>query len=219
MIIKYNVTGSDRKHLAFALGKITLWEPVYEKAPSFAYKVGNYIVDKTGAIICPTAATKVIIDRIVKLLKEEGFTPTDIIGDAFTISMPKDTLTPDALFRLRQIICSKATLFERAFQAKVISLHETDDKISFPWFTIYGEDGEAKAYTDFVFKLCNMAAERQRITAKPYVGDNDKFAMRLFLVQLNLKGEEYKQTRKIVLRYLDGNSAWRYGAPPKNESK
>lgn len=213
MIIRYNVTGNERKRLAFELGRITLWEPVYEKAPTFAYKVGNYTVDKTGAILCPTATTKPIVDRIVKLLKEAGFVPTDILGDALVISIPKDTITPDAMFRLRQIIQSKTTLFEHAFQTNMISLEETDDKISFPWFTVYGEDGEAKAYSDFVFALCRLAQERKRINAKPYDGKNDKFTMRLFLVQLNMKGEEYKLTRKILLRHLTGNSAWRDGSP------
>lgn len=211
MIIRYNVTGEERKRLAYELGKITLWEPVYAKAPTFAYQVGNYTVDKTGAVICPSGITKDVLDRFVALLKEEGFVPESIEGDALTISIPKETITPDALLRLRQIICNKAVLFERAFQANIISLEKSDDKISFPWFTVYGEDGEAKAYSDFVFALCRMAQERKRITAKPYDGNNDKFTMRLFLVQLGMKGDEYKQTRKILLRHLSGNSAWRNG--------
>ena len=213
MIIRYNVTGDERKRLAYELGKITLWEPVYAKTPTFAYKVGNYTVDKTGAITCPTGMTKDVLDKLVGLLKEEGFVSESVEGDALTISIPKDTVTPDALLRLRQIICNKAVLFERAFQTNVISLEESDDEISFPWFTVYGEDGEAKAYSDFVFALCRMAQERKRITAKPYDGNNDKFTMRLFLVQLDMKGDEYKQTRKILLRHLSGNSAWRNGTP------
>ena len=213
MIIRYNATGEGRKRLAYELGKITLWEPVYAKAPTFAYKVGNYTVDKTGAVICPTGMTKDVLDRLISLLKEQGFVPESVEGDALTISIPKDTVTPDALLRLRQIICNKAALFERAFQANIILLEESDDKISFPWFTVYGEDGEAKAYSDLVFALCRMAQERKRITVKPYDGNNDKFTMRLFLVQLGMKGDEYKQTRKILLRHLSGNSAWRNGTP------
>ena len=108
-------------------------------------------------------------------------------------------------------------MFERAFQANVISLEELDDKISFPWFTVYGEDSEEKAYSDFVFALCRMAQERKYITAKPYDGNNDKFTMRLFLVQLGMKGDEFKQTRKILLRHLSGNSAWRNGSPVGGE--
>lgn len=213
MIIRYNATGEGRKRLAYELGKITLWEPAYAKAPTFAYKVGNYTVDKTGAVICPTGMTKDVLDRLISLLKEQGFVPESVEGDALTISIPKDTVTPDALLRLRQIICNKAALFERAFQANIITLEESDDKISFPWFTVYGEDGEAKAYSDLVFALCRMAQERKRITVKPYDGNNDKFTMRLFLVQLGMKGDEYKQTRKILLRHLSGNSAWRNGTP------
>lgn len=217
MIIHYGVSGDERKRLAYELGKITLWEPLYAKAPTFAYKVGNYTVDKTGAITCPAGMTKDVLDRLIGLLKKEGFVSESVEGDALTIGIPKDTVTPDALLRLRQIICNKAALFERAFQANMISLEESDDKISFPWFTVYGEDGEAKAYSDFVFALCRMAQDRKRITQKPYNGDNDKFTMRLFLVQLGMKGEEFRQTRKILLRHLSGNSAWRNGTPVGGE--
>ena len=73
MTICYNVTGSERKRLAQALGAITLWEPVYAGAPTFAYKVGNYTVDKNGAITCPTSATQEMIDQIIAKLKEEGW--------------------------------------------------------------------------------------------------------------------------------------------------
>ena len=55
-----------------------------------------------------------------------------------------------------------------------------------------------------------------------YLGDNDKYAMRQFLVRLGLKGKEYKETRKILMRNLTGNGAWRDGVPPeraRTESK
>ncbi len=217
MIIRYNVNGKERKRLAQALGKITMWEPVYIGAPTFAYRVHNYLVDRTGAIECPPSVGKLIVDRIVELLREEGFVPVSIEGTALTIRIPKETVSPESINRLRQIIHSKAVLFERAFRTSVISIEESDKEICFPWFTVYGEDGESKAYTDFVIALCGMAEARKRITAKPYNGSNDKFAMRLFLVQLGMKGEKYKQSRKILLRYLTGNSAWRDGAPNRGE--
>ena len=217
MIIRYDVTGKDRKRLAKALSKITLWEAEYAGAPSFAYKVGNYTIDRNGAIECPSSATREVINRIINMLREDGFNATELVGDRLVITIPKDTISQDELVRLRQIILNKATLFERAFKTNVISLEDNDDKLSFPWFTVYGEDGEAKAYTDFVFALLNMAKQKKRIIAKPYDGDNDKFTMRLFLVQLGLKGEKYKNTRKILLRYLTGNSAWRNGVSHESE--
>lgn len=214
MTIHYNVTGSERKRLAQALGAILLWEPVYVGAPTFAYKVGNYTVDKSGAVSCPASASQEIVNQIIAKLKDDGFTPESVEGDAFTVSLPCDLFTPEALDRLREIIGGKAPLFSKAFQNEHISFEVEEDKLCFPWFHLHGLDGEAKAYSHFICALGKMARERRRITAKPYTGTNDKFTMRLFLVQLGLKGPKYKQTRKILLMNLSGNSAWKNGAPP-----
>jgi len=40
--------------------------------------------------------------------------------------------------------------------------------------------------------------------------ENDKFAMRIFLVRLGFVGDEYKTARKILLRNLSGNSSWKH---------
>lgn len=213
MTIHYNVTGQQRKKLAQALGAIVLWEPVYTGAPTFAYKVGNYTVDKDGSVSCPASATQDIVDQIIAKLKIEGFTPESIEGDALTIELPRDLFTTEAMERLREIIGGKALLFKRAFNAETISLDVQEDKLCFPWFHLHGLVGETDAYSYFVSALGKMARERQRVTAKPYTGTNDKFAMRLFLVQLGLIGPKYKQTRKILLMNLSGNSAWKNGAP------
>lgn len=219
MTIYYNVTGSERKRLAQALGAITLWEPVYAGAPSFAYKVGNYTVDKNGAVSCPASASQEIVDQIIAKLKEEGFAPESVEGDAFTVSLPCNLFTPEALDRLQEIIGGKAPLFSKAFQNEHISFEIEEDKLCFPWFHLHGLDGEAEAYSRFICALGKMARERQRITARPYTGTNDKFAMRLFLVQLGLNGPKYRQTRKILLMNLSGNSAWKNGAPEEHRGE
>ncbi len=210
MKLIYNVHGTERKGLAQALGKITLWDVVYLKAPSYAYKVGNYTIDRNGAIDCPASATREIIDRIAEKLGEDGFILDSIEGDPLTISLPQKLFTEDALDRLREIIGSKAPLFRRAFKAENITFDITEGKLNFSWFRTTGADGEFEAYSHFICALGKMARTRQRITAKPYTGDNDKFTMRLFLVQLGLKGPKYKQARKLLLQNLSGNSAWRY---------
>lgn len=219
MTIVYNVTGTERKRLAKALGAITLWEPVYAGAPSFAYKVGNYTVDKNGAVSCPASATQEIIGQIIAKLKEECFTPVSVEGDALSVSLPCNLFTPEALDRLREIIGGKAPLFRKAFQNEHISFEIEGDKLCFPWFHLHGLDGEVEAYSRFICALGKMARERRRITARPYTGTNDKFAMRLFLVQLGLKGPKYKQTRKLLLMNLSGNSAWKNGAPEEHREE
>lgn len=63
-----------------------------------------------------------------------------------------------------------------------------------------------------------MAREQTRVLDKPYDGDNDRFAMRIFMVRLGMKGAQYALARKLMLNHLTGNSGWRYGAPPKKEA-
>ena len=75
MNIICNVTGSERKRLAQALGAILLTEPIYSKAPTFAYVLGDYTIDKIGTIICPDSATPETVAEIIAKLTDEGFTP------------------------------------------------------------------------------------------------------------------------------------------------
>lgn len=62
--IYYDLEGQRRKDLVKALGEILLWEPKYLGAPTFSYEVGNYIVTKIGAIICPKAAQEKLPNRL-----------------------------------------------------------------------------------------------------------------------------------------------------------
>ena len=64
-----------------------------------------------------------------------------------------------------------------------------------------------------------MASEQTRILDKPYDGDNDRFAMRIFMVRLGMKGAAFALARKLMMKHLTGNSGWRYGAPPKGKAE
>lgn len=50
MEIHYNVTGPRRKELAAAVGNFIGMAPVYMKAPTYGFAVGNYIIDKNGTL-------------------------------------------------------------------------------------------------------------------------------------------------------------------------
>jgi hypothetical protein len=56
-----------------------------------------------------------------------------------------------------------------------------------------------------------MARNQKRITAKEKDADNEKYAFRCFLLRLGFIGAEYKADRKILLRNLSGNSAFKSG--------
>ena len=63
----YNVTGMRRKELVAAIGEFTGAEPKYKAAPSFAYEIGEYTVDKDGTLTGPENPA------LIESLKEQGF--------------------------------------------------------------------------------------------------------------------------------------------------
>jgi len=50
MEISYNVTGPRRKELATAVGDFIGTAPVYQKAPTYAFAIGIYIIDRNGTL-------------------------------------------------------------------------------------------------------------------------------------------------------------------------
>ena len=50
MEFKFNVTGQDRKRLVGAISELLNTPTKYLGAPTFAYEIGNYHIDKTGTV-------------------------------------------------------------------------------------------------------------------------------------------------------------------------
>ena len=74
------------------------------------------------------------------------------------------------------------------------------------------EEPELKAYDTFICKLCEMARNQKRVSAKEKEVDNEKYAFRCFLLRLGFIGAEFKTERKILLRNLAGSSAFKSGS-------
>ena len=233
MRINYNVTGADRKALVRAMVELLGEPPVYQGAPSFAYAVGGYRVDKDGMVSVPEDTAPEDIRKLVDALREKGFQPVEpaeqptAAADSnpaqadeedlrfLIIKVPRDGFTPETEENLRRIIASKAPLLKKALETDSLEIVFTEDALCFQWFTLHGIDGESDAYNRLVTAMCKMAKEQKRVVAKECVADNEKFAMRLFLIRLGFIGDEYKTARRILLRNLTGNSSWRSGHRPE----
>ena len=57
-----------------------------------------------------------------------------------------------------------------------------------------------------------MSKNQKRVNATEKEVDNEKYAFRCFLLRLGFIGEMYKKERKILLRNLNGSSAFKGGA-------
>ena len=215
--IRFTLESKQRPKLAQEIGNILGTAPHYERVPSCAYDIAGYRLDKEGVLHIPEGAEETAKDLILQL-RECGFQDdaeiteeVPVQQDKLTIVIPRESLTDMALENLQKITANKQTLFQRAFRTDSTEIEITEEKINFTWFP-YTEDGdEITAYTQFISRLCDMARDAKRVSSKPTETDNDKYAFRCFLLRLGFIGKEYKMARRILLRNLTGNSAFRYG--------
>ena len=54
-----------------------------------------------------------------------------------------------------------------------------------------------------------QAITQQRIQAKEITAENEKYAMRIWLLRLDMNGSEYKEERRILMENLSGHAAFR----------
>lgn len=139
--------------------------------------------------------------------------------DRFSISMSRDFFDERTLNKLDRTIENKGELFKMAFKTDDLSYKVTDDRVIFDWFPFSGESGEGLAYSSFIDLLTKSLKEQKRVNASKAQTENPKFAMRVYLIRLGMVGDEYKQTRKILLSNLEGSSAFRKGAPHNEDTE
>ena len=139
--------------------------------------------------------------------------------DRFSISMSRDFFDERTLNKLDRTIENKGELFKMAFKTDDLSYKVTDDRVTFDWFPFSGEEGEGLAYSNFIDLLTKSLKEQKRVNASKTQTENPKFAMRVYLIRLGMVGDEYKQTRKILLRNLEGSSAFRKGVPHNEDTE
>ena len=219
MEIKYNVTGARRKALVQAVSEIADWPASYSGAPTFAYEIGDFIVDKEGTLSFSDRTDSELVEKLLDGLAERGFELES--SDRLTIEMPREGFTDAALENLERLIASKAALIKKAVGADSLPIEQTKETLRFPWFAFDASPDEVKAYARLVGALCAMAKTLQRVNATPKeTVDNEKFAFRCFLLRLGFIGDEYKTERKVLLAPLSGNTAFKSGhrAPEVLES-
>ena len=222
--VDFNVTGSERKRLVTAISKFVATAPRYLGAPSFAYEVGCFTIDKYGRLSFDNLDAAV---GLVDELTDQGFisqesnlddeveetaTNANVSRDSnsgLTVSFPIDYLDPVALNNLHSIIGAKGILIRKALGIELLPVVVGVDQVSFPWFTEALSPDEVKAYSDFISALCKMAHDSKRINSREKEVENEKYAFRCFLLRLGFIGPDYKVDRKILLKRLHGSSAFK----------
>ena len=196
--------------------------------------MGAYVVDKNGTVHCPDDMDEAQITMLIRELAHDGFigerigepvkpaeqqiietprkvivTPTLESLDRLSVEMPKDGMTPTAMENLRRLVASKATLLNKALGTDSLPITEHADRIEFGWFRPTDDQTEITAYYQLVQGLCELARTQKRVSATEHETENEKYTFRCFLLRLGFIGRDYKESRRVLLKNLTGNSAFR----------
>ena len=212
MKIDFNLKGAERKELVKAISRITGIKAEYQGMPTTNFVIGDFTVTAEGALVYDD---KIDAGELLNELAEAGFEGTADKSegkelkvpepDILTIEMPADKVNTE---NLQKLLDAKGALIRKALGIDNLAFEIHEDRVSFPWFVDPAPD-HAMAYTQFIAAICKMSTEQKRVTAKVREVNNEKYAFRCFLLRLGFIGNEFKQSRKILLSNLDGSSAFK----------
>ncbi len=210
MILKFNATGPKRKELAGLISNFTGCESRYLGAPGFSYEIGRFVIDRNGNVETDYEPGSETVELLTEMLYDNGFVSEYDEGRGYKleVSVPRETLTDAQIENLRKLIAKKAELIKKALGADELPVVVTDERIVFPWFG-KADPATAGTYTVFITKLCALAKNAVRVNDGGKPAENEKDAFRCFLIRLGFIGEEYKADRKILLKNLEGSSAFK----------
>lgn len=221
--MKIILNATERKPLAALLGEYKNTKPQYLRTPSYGYQIGDLLLTREGNIEVPETMSQAEFDELLAILDAGGYhpketdfhlaegpeveaTPTEETG--LTITIPLDKVN---VGNLTNLLDAKGSLIKHALHIDDLRFELSEDSISFPWFSELPEPDEVHAYSALIASLCKMSKEQKRISATEKPVDNERYAFRCFLLRLGFIGDEYKTDRKILMRYLPGNSAFKGG--------
>ena len=233
--LHYTLAGEQRKQMAQVISEIIQEKAVYKRVPTCAYQIGSFTISKDGVLSWTEDTDAETVKGVVAGLQMMGFTtktelhiaeqndssekatsddsPEEDITDSnkMTVEIPLRLMDEATLANLDRIIEGKGNLIRKAIGADSLAYEVTDGKVLFPWFTLSGDADEALAYTQLISKLVEQARTAKRVTMKEKKVENEKYAFRCFLLRLGFIGDEYKTARRVLLKKLTGNGAWKSG--------
>lgn len=208
-------TKVTRKHVATAIAQHLDVDASYLGTPSLAFQIGTYTTLNRDWTISTTPQYADTIrafleDSPMVIVKDTG----EGVPDSLAIKVARDVHTQVVFERLGNMVASKARLIERATGVH-LHLDVSDSEV----VVVRGEATElspevAGAITQLVLRMIEHAQTASRVSPRESAGGNDKYTMRTFLLRLGMIGAEYKDTRRILMKNLEGSAAWR--TPPTN---
>ena len=148
--------------------------------------------------------------------KKEGINDKDITSfdmkhpDGFRVNVTQVEQMPRDMTSIRMNVRDFNEAYEllKSKGFVVVSGLEAD-KLSFTGFPLTKDPDRNSAFQQLACLMNRMAIEQKRIQAKVVNDDNEKYAFRIWLLRLGMRGDEYKAARKALMENLSGHAAFR----------
>lgn len=99
--------------------------------------------------------------------------------------------------------------YETEHGAALEGLKITTEKVTFTGFPTAPDREHLTAFAQLAVLMNQQAISQKRIQAKDVNDENEKYALRTWLLRLGMNGPDFKETRKILMENLSGHAAFR----------
>ena len=99
--------------------------------------------------------------------------------------------------------------YETEHGAALEGLKITTEKVTFTGFPTAPDHEHLTAFAQLAVLMNQQAISQKRIQAKDVNDENEKYALRTWLLRLVMNGPDFKETRKILMENLSGHAAFR----------
>lgn len=99
--------------------------------------------------------------------------------------------------------------YETEHGAALEGLKITTEKVTFTGFPTAPDHEHLTAFAQLAVLMNQQAISQKRIQAKDVNDENEKYALRTWLLRLGMNGPDFKETRKILMENLSGHTAFR----------
>ena len=99
--------------------------------------------------------------------------------------------------------------YEAEHGAALEGLRITTEKVTFTGFPTAPDHEHLTAFAQLAVLMNQQAISQKRIQAKDVNDENEKYALRTWLLRLGMNGPDFKETRKILMEKLSGHAAFR----------
>ena len=227
----------NRRKMVQDIAEFTGEELRYVGPPTFSYTVGRLTIDRDGVITSETEEGEDLLTQFLQekgyLEAPVDEVKIEIPADTGDGKFLQNLL---AMIHARAYLLNQITryetfavsdsLLEKLEQLPEENAYETfqtlltadteglkglmveDGKVTFA-FPLSPDSAKYKAYAELAEKIIKRAKEAKRVSATPVVEENEKYYLRIWLVQLGMAGAVNKESRKALLAGLKGHTAFR----------